>query len=125
MESQSSKRPSEEPHYTQGPVKRLRRAASEPLLGFPAPANANEPSMTLPSTLLSSSSNTPATNISSPAMPINRPASPVRPATPETPLKAADQWVPPTKDAFDMSLEEMHAYMRLMGWKIRMRSASS
>jgi hypothetical protein len=58
-------------------------------------------------------------------MPINRPASPVRPATPETPLKAAGQWVPPTKDPFDMSLEEMHAYMRLMGWKIRMRSASS
>jgi hypothetical protein len=27
--------------------------------------------------------------------------------------------VPPKKDVFDMSLEEMHAYMRLVGWKIR------
>jgi len=123
MASQSSKRSSEEPHYTQGLAKRLHRAAPEPLLGLPAPANA--PFMTPPSTPPSRSSNTLATNISSPTMPINRPAPPVRPATPKTPLKAAGQWVPATKDIFEMSLEEMHAYMRLVGWEIRMRNASS
>ncbi|OCK96223.1 uncharacterized protein K441DRAFT_676128 [Cenococcum geophilum 1.58] len=106
MASQSSKRPSEEPHYTQGPAKRLHRATPEPLLGLPAPANA--PSITPPSTPPSSSSDTPATNISSP----------VCPATPETPSKAADQWVPTTEEVSKMSLEEIHAYMRLRGWEI-------
>ncbi|XTI88547.1 hypothetical protein V2W45_1331028 [Cenococcum geophilum] len=123
MASQSSKRPSEEPHYTQGPAKRLHRAASEPLLGLPA--SANTPSITPLSTPPSSFSNTPATNISSPTISTNRPVSPVRPTTPKTPSKAASHWVPPTKDIFKMSLEEVHAYIRLNGWEIRMRSAFS
>src|ERR1700679_4013162 len=123
MASQSSKRPSEEPHYTQGPAKRLHRAASEPLLGLPAPANA--PPITPPSTPPSSSSNTPVTDLSSPTISTNCPASPIRPATPETPLKAAGHRVPTTEEISKMSLEEVHAYMRLSGWEIRMRSASS
>ena len=56
---------------------------------------------------------------------MNRPVSPVRPAMPETPPKAAGHWVPTTAEILKMSLEETHAYMRLMGWEIGMQSASS
>lgn len=46
---------------------------------------------------------------------MNRPASPVRPATPKTPSKVAGYPLP-TQEIFEMSIEEIHAYMRLRGW---------
>jgi hypothetical protein len=57
---------------------------------------------------------------------MNRPASPVRPVTPKTPSKVAGYPLP-TQEIFEMSIEEIHAYMRLRCWDsdIGMRSTSS